>query len=262
MITKERFSNIYTEIETAIKETFKSLSENCPNEFALFLANAEYVEKYEKTKVFPYVIDYIVDEYREETREQFLIDFLNRYYSFKEEDNRIENDNYRRNIELMIYTHIWEATNFLKYLHRLSYLVKDGQYQWKVEIPDMQKYKFIQKIKSNLSNNNLSNIIERSYHSSLRNAFAHSQYIFHTMNGEEKIKLLNYGDEKWELEDISFNDWTERFVNSFLLNYLLYKIIRDCRKNINPSTQFSVNINTIMLKFRYNEQNDSFSFER
>lgn len=60
-------------------------------------------------------------------------------------------------------------------------------------------------------------IIQESYHSQLRNAFAHGQYSFDDSTGH--INLCNYRGESWELERISYAEWEERFLKSAILSY-------------------------------------------
>ncbi len=40
-------------------------------------------------------------------------------------------------------------------------------------------------------------VIKEGFHTSLRNAFAHSEYSFDTMNNHNRINLYNYGGANW-----------------------------------------------------------------
>lgn len=264
MITKERFYEIRNEVDTALKNTFKELEIKCYNEFVLLLAYAEYNEEYKNIPHMKsaYTIDDTEDRDKDRTRFKFLAEFLNKYYSFSSGQDRVQETDYQRNLEMMIYSHIWETKFFLKQLYRLSYLVKEGKYHWEVEIPDMGKHKAIREtIKENFKfkNNPLCEIISKGFHSSLRNAFAHSDYSFVTMNNFNIIALHNYKGESWELQKISFDEWSERFVYSFLLNYLLYDLIEEARKIIKPDITFEVNTkDDKYIRFRYNKSENSF----
>ncbi len=94
----------------------------------------------------------------------------------------------------------------------------------------------------------LSNIIKKGYHSSLRNAFAHSQYHYDLASNDDKIYLDNYKGKKWEMKRISFSDWTERFMYSSFLSYHLYNCLRLRRKNL--PTEFNSSIFEIVRPYR------------
>lgn len=175
------------------------------------------------------------DIYQDETRINFICSFLNEYYSFKSPIISIADDIYRINIETMIYTHIWESNLFLKRLYKLAVLCsfEDYTYPWTVNIPDMGRSDFIRnQIKEKYTNADipLKELIEKAYHSSLRNAFAHSAFSIDERN--KKMELYNYKGKDWELKNILLDDWSERFVYSFLLSYRMYDIVQKYRKNI------------------------------
>lgn len=60
-------------------------------------------------------------------------------------------------------------------------------------MPDYSKRDLIKGIRKKFDKNNnpIGKFIKNGYHSSLRNAFAHSEYSFF-MTGDYGIKLLNY----------------------------------------------------------------------
>lgn len=115
----------------------------------------------------------------------------------------------------------------------------------------------------------LSIIIEKGYHSSLRNAFAHSQYHYDLAANNDKIYLDNYKGKGWELRSISFSDWTERFLYSYFLSYHLYNCLRLRRKNL--PTELNSSIFKIDRPYRkaitmsqvpivYNKEKDEFRY--
>src|SRR5690606_19576644 len=123
-------------------------------------------------------------------------------------------------IELMIYSHIWESKPFLRQLKKLANLCESVEYDWSVSIPEMGKHDFIRNnIRDVFRNSNLDlhNVISNGFHTSLRNAFAHSDYYFQFEN--HIIYLTNSKGAAWEIDSISFNDWTKRFCYSFLMSY-------------------------------------------
>ncbi|MGV8094705.1 MAG: hypothetical protein AB2L24_22860 [Mangrovibacterium sp.] len=218
------------------------------------------------------MIDYTMDRYRDVTRLKFLADFLNTFYTFSIELPLDDNEQ-RLHIELMIYTHIWESKPFLRKLYRLSHIANGESYDWKVNIPDMSKHDFIRNdIRKTFdnSNNNISQIIKKGFHTSLRNAFAHSEYYFDKVKDETRIYLDNYKGNGWELREISSTDWNVRFVYSALLSYHLMNSINLCRKKL--VKDFGTNIFTIKhpskdgkiirkVNIEYSETQNTFRFQ-
>lgn len=226
MITKVRFDEIKNEVKTVIVNTFNTLIDKNIDNFILFVADGEYLKDLEKDKTYPYVIDYMPDSYNDQHRLKFLIKFLNDYYSFSEDQIMVADDHMRIITEMMIYTHIWESKPNLKKLYRLSGLVNQERYVWDSSniVPDYCKRDFIKGIREKFDKkgNQIGEFIKKGYHSSLRNAFAHSEYSFF-MTGDYDIKLLNYRekDSSWALKGVAFDEWSERFVYSILLCYYL-----------------------------------------
>lgn len=261
MITKERFYEIWNEVDTALKNTFNELEIKCYNEFVLLLAYAEYDKKYETNRyISAYSVDYYYnkDIYKDENGIYIIYNNLDSYYRYDGRD-------YQQILNFMIGTSIWDTMPFLKRLYRLSYLVKEGKYHWEVEFPDIEKYQIIQKvIKGNFKskNNPLSDIIEKGYYSLsvIKKALKHSDDSFFKIN--TSIKLDDYkGDETWEVKEISFNEWSERFVYSTLLYYYFDKLTREYRKKIYPEQIFKLEKASKTgndLCFRYNKDTDEF----
>lgn len=265
MITKEKFVEIRNEVSAAIEEAFDRAAKCGINGYSLFLVLAEYQASLEGTNMSPYIIEYQIDKYKDYSRQKFLVDFLNKYYSFP--DKQTTDEDYKLTLELLVYSHIWESKPFLKSLKRLTELVVGNDYLWNVEIPDMGKHDFIRtSIRDELKKANckLEDVITKGYHSSLRNAFAHSDY---SIDSRSKIiHLDNYKGENWALENISFDDWSIRFIYSFLISYCLGEIFYRRRGELNTyvqSEQIKINIpdrnkKIIEVRLRYNPERDSF----
>jgi hypothetical protein len=238
MIKKERFDEIKIEVETSINELFELANKNetNKNDFYLFLGNAKYEKKYENTDVKPYVFsnqDYILDS----DRLKFLVDFLNINYNFQ---NDTSNDNiYNLNIELMLYSHIWESKNLIKKLKHLSNLINGIPYDWNLEIPRTNKGEYLRETIKSFNHNckDFHNIIKKGYHSQIRNAFAHSDFVFEFNDSE--IILLNYSNKDYEIEKISYNDFTERLCYSFWLNLCLLDKINKEKNDMKGEYQFT-----------------------
>jgi hypothetical protein len=270
MISKTDFSSIYNEVDTALKESFAKAYQQSKKTggFICFLADGNYHNQFEGTKLNPNVIDYSLDIIRDKNRLEYLQEFLNDRYNF-EKKQTVDTSTSITN-ELMIYTHIWESKPFLRTLKRLADLSNYGNYQWSVEVPDNTKYTFIRDFKEAFNDNNLliGEIINKSFNSSLRNAFAHSEYTFEYQ--KNTIKCLNYKNESWAIDSLTYDEWTKRFCYSFLLSFQLHNIKQYFRKNI--VDLYKTNEFEILLPLKdktfskeiivYKEKNDLFSFKK
>ncbi len=176
-----------------------------------------------------------MDKYKDDTRLAFLANFLSVFYSFPNGQVSTDDNEYRIHVELMIYCHIWESKPFLKKLYRLAHILNGEDYSWNVKIPSMSKHDFIRNdIRETFKNNNssLSIIIKNGFHTSLRNAFAHSEFSFDTINNNRKIILDTYTGQDWDIPEISFDDWSRRFIYSALLSYYMLDLTYKNRLNI------------------------------
>lgn len=238
MITQTEFNDINYEIKESIQHSLDKLKKANQSDYVLFLAEGEYRKElyHPATKSNPYCIDNMEDHYKDESRLSFLTSFLSLSYSFPPPIISTDDKEFRMQLELMAYTHIWESKPFLKKLYRLAHLCNGEQYVWNVPISDKEgKHNFIRhEIKQIFENrnNNIAEIIKKGYHSSLRNAFAHSEFSFDTINGNKRIVLYNFKGDNWELQQISFDDWSKRFVYSALLSYNLLDLVSKHRKNL------------------------------
>lgn len=233
MITKQDYTNIWKEIQSALEDTFNSIKEKSLSSYLLILANSEFNEVVLRDPTLnPCAIESELDNYLDYDRLNFLTDLLQAFYSFQDFD--VVDDNLQRmHMELMTYTHIWESKPYLNKLYRIAHAIDNGSYKWSVSVPEKEKYKFIRdeiRKKINVEKCSISDFIKKGYHSSLRNAFAHSQYHFDENN--KKIILSNYKGGNWEVREISFDEWHERFVYSALLTYHLYSILKRRKENI------------------------------
>lgn len=231
MINVNNFSAINNEVIEAIDEAFKAVIDSSPreNEVLLFLANAHLNKSFIGSSINPYVIDYRVDSLNDMDRLENLQEYLQDRYSFK--DSNSTDTRFSLSIELMIYTHLWESKTFLKSLKNLAILSGGNKHDWNIEVPNMGKHKFIrEEIRDVFKGNGLKihHVISKGFHSQLRNAFAHSEYSI-ALN-EPQFNLLNYTNSPWGMEYISFDDWTEKFCYSLLLNWRLLEKISALRQ--------------------------------
>jgi hypothetical protein len=255
MISRQEFATIDKEVKESIQQTLDNLKVKSVGNYVLFLADGEYKKEYDnlQTKFSPFVIDNRIDKYKDETRLTFLTNFLATFYSFPISKNSTDDNEQRIHMELMIYSHIWESKPFLKKLHRLTHLDNNEEYNWAVEVPDMGKHDFIRNdIRKTLevNHNPLAKVIKNGFHTSLRNAFAHSDYSFDTVNNNRRIWLHNFNGEAWELQEISFHDWSKRFVYSSLLSFYLLDLTH---KNRTALTQ-DLGTDTFQIKHPSNDR--------
>lgn len=271
MITKKEFNELYIEVEQSVNEAFDFLRQNArESAYITFLAEGEYHEPYKRawTSLNPYTIDYRGDKYKDDTRLRFFLEYMRLIYSFPEGVNEVLDNEYSITMELMIYTHVWESKPYLKQLYRMSELVEGKAYPWDVIVPEMSKHEFIrQDIRDRLSLKGLSiaDIITNGFHTSLRNAFAHSEYSLDEKN--KRIVLDTFKGAPWDIREISFDDWSLRFAYTSILSYH-FSNIKALRRQalvkefsrpfiiIHPKDRSTVRAREIF----YDESFDSFSF--
>lgn len=268
MIRKKEFRKIKIEVENAVNEAFEYAQKNEKNlnDFILFIANGYHMDSLVKTQHNPYTIDYRGDEMNDELRLNVLLQYIRHSYNFDAENS--QDSQFSLSVELMIYTHMWESKPFLKVLKKLGDLCDKEDYDWKVEVPDMGKHQFIRDIiRARFKKHNLKihEIITNGFHTSLRNAFAHSEYVI-SLN-EPKFQLLNYKGAEWELSEISFDDWTERFCYTFLLGYTIQQKIHGEKEKLISGNSFRVKHKDKEGRDRdteitYDKKRNSFNFKK
>lgn len=272
MITRTEFAQIDQEVIDSLEEAFNYLKFNCvDHNYILFLADGEYKEEYKNShlKLNPFTIDNREDRYKDQSRLNFFIQFMKTFYSFPSSINQTDDNEFRLTMELMIYTHIWESKPFLKQLYRLASLADGKSYQWEVIVPEMSKHNYIRDdIRNTLKEKKLklATVISKGFHTSLRNAFAHSEYQLDENN--KFIHLDTYKGGAWDIQKISYDDWTKRFAYSALLSYHFLNVRASKRKSlpqdfgkseyliIHPINQTSFRAS----KIYYDTQWDRFSF--
>ena len=288
MITFSDFQSINNEVEVAVSEAFDTMKTKSPMDYILFLANGDYRKEYDNSnsKILPHVIDYQGYIQRDSTRLKFLSIFLKKFYSFPSSKSLmqrifallplkskttppkdIQDDELRMSIELMIYSHTWESEQFIKDLYRLTKILDNKQYEWDVNVPEMGKHNFIRsEIRDCLKkmHNPIADIITNGFHTSIRNAFAHSQY---NLDMHTKILWLdNYGGASWELRKLSFDEMSKRFVYSTLLTYHLINTKYNRRKSLVQDfgkNRFAINLPNKPNQYfiLYDKKRGYFNFE-
>ncbi len=218
MFSSQKVKDLQPKVLDAIKELLHSAKEHqkSPNDIIVYLSNGHFDSRLTKIKGFNGLIvgpgelglDYDLSR-------EFIYDYLNSgdesllSNSGKIDRNRLIR--YTLNLELMIYTHFWENDYALRQLKQLANLVESKPYDWYLDVPERDRYGFISKsiiqvfLDANLK---AGQILKATYHSQLRNAFAHGKY---SLRSNGSIYLTNYHGESYEMEYITYSEWEERF---------------------------------------------------
>lgn len=231
MITLDEFRRIDDEVQFAVNEVLDTIKAKS-TDYILLLANGEFMPSLLESRLNPYAIDAMENMAIDRSRREFFSNYMEEMYSFPNSASVASNINGMQ-LELMIYTHIWESKNFLRTLNRLAVLIDGKSYPWSITVPWAGKEDFIRNdIRDTFKKHGLkiAEIMTRGFNSSLRNAFAHSDYyIRQTM---KDIRLTNYTGKSYQLKLISFADWRIRFAYSALLSHHLLNLIYLRRTNV------------------------------
>lgn len=154
---------------------------------------------------------------------------------------------------------------FFKKLYQVSQVVSVDDYVWDTKVPPMGKHEFIRnQIRKSFEEKGLliTEVIKKGFHTTPRNAFAHSEYVFNV--DEKYIKLLNYSGEKWDIDYLTFDEWTTRFAYSVTLNLHFLNEIHKRRvaliKDFGTNTFVPNPAPHVNVKILYDEAKDSFVF--
>ncbi|WP_276484101.1 hypothetical protein [Paraflavitalea pollutisoli] len=259
------FLQILNEITVALQPEFDRLhldawsNQTHTGDLLLVSENGFYHEEVHKwnnlpKKQSPYVIGPGVEGHSERAHNDFIGTYLKRNLS--EENNKeylerikytadfnperdilLKEDEYLVQQEMLIYQKIWEMDSFIKKFYQLTRLVLGDPYEWhfKIKQSTQNTDKGLKRsaILTKLVQDRLkpyypviSNIIQDSYISQIRNSIAHSRYSIHG----RFIHLNNHieGDAHSQLQVLSFEEWSNIIHNTIVLytqiNRLLNKV--------------------------------------
>ncbi len=202
------------EVLDAIDEAFNVLAKQDYISFILFIGRADMIPGLKPYQGTDCVIDYQLDTINDETRADFYIRYLRRNYSRDGFSYAGETGIDDMHIELMIYSHLWDSSYFIKSLMRIASLVTGKGYLWNPEIDWQHKDVFMKKwiidplIESGLK---LGPLVEKCYDPSVRNAFAHSLY---TIDSERRLITVR---PRKGVKTLSFDEFQSLFLHSVIL---------------------------------------------
>lgn len=223
---------IIDEIDLAIDSAFLQMSQKDYLSFILLIGRADVIPEFKSFDQTECVIDYQLDRYYDETREGFYLRYLNRNYAKEGFCYDGEGGIDDLSIEMMIYSHLWESSYFLKSLIRIASIISGKGYVWKINANSV-KWAYIHKqIIEPLKERGyaLGAIVEKGYSSDIRNAFAHSLY---NINIESRTITIR---PKTGVKIFSFEEFQKKFLYSVILmnkmqNALESKHDRACKIN-------------------------------
>ena len=248
MITKGKIDEVEPQVQAAVDELFEKAKngQKIEGDYLAFLANGAFVSSWVDTiqcqrGISPYQIDSKEETwYKDSDRVNYYVTYVNfNSQIILDRISESEKDAFEKfciTSEMMIYSHIWESSRLLRIMKHLSNLAEGKIYDWKLKIPDFARPDFIRKeIRDILKNIGLeiADLISRSYHSQIRNAFAHSEYSFSNGRFENDILLWNYEERysRWQIRGLKFEEWDERFAISIVFaHYLIEKFQAERRR--------------------------------
>jgi len=236
IMTIDKFHEIENKVIGIITDSFEKAINISISDFILLVARGGYHKHLDKPEIdlTPFVIEDRRDFLIDLTRRKFFVKYINDFVSRLQKKISMSDDEkeFDTNIQLMIYTHIWESHLFLNQLVRLAKIQLGMGYDWKAKL--VYPKKEVHHKKSNLSHvkkgpyieNSIINRFEKSdynmaqlikfcYLKDLRDDFAHSSYYI------DNNMILSNGNELFCGPFITIDEWEDKFVSSMLLSYHL-----------------------------------------
>lgn len=251
-MTYVEYNKLKTEVVGLIEYMFQQMKTKDYKSYALFLASAYKDELYSRIPPYvPFATEFVYEQYIDETRNSFLSEYLMGYEERLRHPDKINCNSvsYDINLQMMIYTHIWESKLFLKRLIRIANIMSYNGYIW--DIPFVRKNKKDrevevkkgQLIKDTIlplfknSDSRLYEFLSSCYNSDLRNSFAHSMYTI-----DENCKKINTIERTFDgfESSIDFAEWETLFIKIALVGsqarlITIYNVMTPEEKAINGS---------------------------
>lgn len=243
-MTYAEYKILRKEVLETIKYIFCQMKKRDFKSYALFLASAYKDELYRRIPPYvPFATEYVFDQYIDETRNSFMSEYLVSFVDCLRNPNSLMffSQSYNINLQLMIYTHIWESKLFLKRMVRMANILAGNGYVW--DIPFVHKNRNDQEIdikKGQLISNTILSLLRKSddivyqflsslYDSNLRNSFAHSMYMID--ENEKKIKTIENAFNCFD-KSIGFSQWEDDFVKIALFSYHFSLMLDSYREEV------------------------------
>ena len=243
-MTIDKFHKIENKVIETITDSFEKAINISISDFILLVARGGYHKHLDKPEIdlTPFVIEDRKDFLIDLTRRKFFVKYINDYVSrlLKEKSLSDDEKEYDTNIQLMIYTHIWESHLFLNQLVRLAEIQLGMGYDWKTKLDYPKKNNHHREskmchvkkgpyIENSIINRfeesdcNMAQLIKHCYLKDLRDDFAHSTYYIN------KNTILSHGSDLFCGPSISIGEWEDKFVSSMLLSYHLNDMLLEYR---------------------------------
>lgn len=237
-MTIDTLNYLELEVKSIVTKTLDEVRDKSFSDYVLLLAHAGYQVENENTFLSPYVLQSRLEVYQDNTRNRFLVTYLNNF-RVQLQDHIFADNNYREmdyNIQMMIYSQIWESHLFLKILRRIALIINSKPYEWRIQFEKLnEKGKMIQVSKAKFIGNlilnplrdaypEFANFIRNIYDSQLRNDFAHASY---SISIDENVIESQDSEQYSSKRRLDLYDWEEMFFKTALfcyhLSYDLYK---------------------------------------
>ncbi|QLC64854.1 hypothetical protein LPB248_00735 [Flavobacterium sp. LPB0248] len=258
MIRRDDFISLRYEVEEAINEAFDYAKnhEKNENDYILFLSRSYYYKDDSIKGYSPWQFDRSSDELYDRHRVDFLLSYLNQQYNFQTENSA--DSKFSLTIEFMIYCQIWESKHNLYNLKKLADLCDSKDYSWNIDDGKNSKAIFI---KNNILNSfqkhnlKLYELMKKAYSSQLRNAFSHSLFNFGIKG--HNLYLENYDGRSANIEFLSYDDWTIRFLTSTLIQNCYHNKFSSEIESLEDGKEYEV-----IMEYNGEEENGIMSYDR
>ena len=205
------------------------------NDYIVLMARGDVIPELVNIGKETYVVDYQMDLYNDETRERFYVEYLQKRYRKEGFDYTGVDGFFGLNIELMIYSHIWESHYLLKTLSHIANLLSGKPYNWELRIPFNNNKNYI---KENIitplieASDDLGTFLKDAYSPNLRNGFAHSMYDIDCKSRKISLHDLKFDKDDTVQREITFEDFQKKFLKSIQFAYMLERMIVRTREDI------------------------------
>lgn len=234
-MTISRFIDIQEEVKRVICNALDKMIVKSFSDYVLLLARADYHEWLDRSDidVTPYILEdgryRLIDSTRQRFLDMYFEKYVNRLISNK--TCEVDEREYDLNIQMMIYSHIWESALFLKQLERIALVLNGEKFNWNRKFEgNSVKSQFIEECmlkKLESTDKGMWELISNCYSRELRNEFAHSTYQIQM----SARKIVSHNNGLYQGKPVSFDEWDEMFVKSVMLSSYLNHITNE-RKNL------------------------------